>query len=81
MADEHDGPVELVDERPEMGGVARDPAQGIRRRENRVLVTGEPVEHGPPARSVSESAVNENNRWLGHDDLLVVKIWSLRGPE
>jgi hypothetical protein len=66
MADEHDGRFELIDHRLDVGGVGAYPAKGTWRRENRVLVTVETVEHGAPARGVSEGAVNEEDRWLGH---------------
>jgi hypothetical protein len=67
MAHEHDRAVELVDDRPEVGRVGRNPAKGSRRRENRVLVMVEAVVHGTPVRSVSEGTVHENDRWLGHE--------------
>src|SRR2546421_3316630 len=66
MADEHDRAVELFDDGSEIRSVTGDPAQGKRSRENRVLVAVEPLEHGAPARGVSESAVHENDRWFGH---------------
>src|SRR5262249_8574025 len=67
MADEHHRPVELVDQSLEIGGVVREPAKRICRRDHGVLVTVEEVVHRAPTRSVSEGAVNENNRWLGHE--------------
>jgi hypothetical protein len=67
MADEHHGSVELVDQSLQIGGVAREPAKRIRRRDHRVLVTVEEVVNRAPARSVSEGAVNENDCWLGHE--------------
>src|SRR6266508_6912021 len=70
VADEHDGPVELVDDRLDVGGVVRDPAKRIRRREHRVLVSVEEFEHGPPARRVCECPVNKDNRWFGHENFL-----------
>src|SRR5947208_3311152 len=45
----------------------RDPAKRIRRRKNRVLVTVEEIEHGPPTRRVSERTVNKDNRRFGHE--------------
>src|SRR4051795_1454623 len=66
MADEHDRRFELIDHGRDVGGVGGDPAKGTWRRENRVLVTVETVEHGAPARSVFEGAVNEEDRWFGH---------------
>ena len=45
MADEHDGPVELVDQPLQIGGVVGEPAKRIRRRKDGVLVTVEDVEH------------------------------------
>src|SRR4051795_10175542 len=66
MADEHDRRFELIDHRRDVGGVGAYPAKGTWRRENRVLVTVETVEHGAPARGVCEGAVNEDDRWLGH---------------
>jgi len=38
----------------------------------RAIVTVEEVVHRAPARCVSESAVNENNRWFGHENFLPV---------
>src|SRR3954452_10137037 len=66
MADEHDRRFELIDHRRDVGGVGGHPAKGRWRRENRVLVTVETVEHGAPARGVCEGAVNEEDRWIGH---------------
>jgi hypothetical protein len=66
MADEHDGPVDLVDDRRDVGGVGRDPAKRIRGCDHRVLASVEPVEHGAPARGVSERAMDEHDRRLGH---------------
>src|SRR2546427_12800977 len=68
MSGRRAGPaVELVDDRLEVGGVVRDPAKRIRRRKNRVLVTVEEIEHGPPTRRVSERTVNKDNRRFGHE--------------
>ena len=66
VADEDDGAVELVDDGFEIGHVAGEPAQGKRRREQRVLAAVEEVEHAAPARGVSERAMDENDGWLGH---------------
>src|SRR4029077_19699061 len=43
------------------------PAQRVRRWENGMTVTDEPVEHRPPGGRVSERAVNENDRGTRHD--------------
>src|SRR2546423_2024121 len=67
MADEHDGPIELVDDRSEIRRIARDSAKRHRRRENGVLVALQELEHGAPTRSVSEGAVNEKDCWFGHE--------------
>src|SRR3954471_940644 len=67
MAHEHDGPVELVDDRSEICHVARDPAKGKRRSDKVVRVAVELLEHRAPARGVSESTVNENDCRLGHE--------------
>ena len=48
MAHEHDGPVELVDQRLRVGSVVREPAQRVWRRENRVTIASEVVVHTPP---------------------------------
>src|SRR4051794_32375684 len=67
MSHEHDGAVELVDDRSEIGRVARDPAKWNRRSENVVLVAVELLEYRAPARRVSESTVSENDCRLGHE--------------
>src|SRR6185295_11382136 len=58
----------LVDHGLEIGHVAGEAAQRKRRREQRVLAAIEQVEHSAPARGVSERAVDENDRWLGHEN-------------
>src|SRR4051794_38330397 len=67
MAHEHDGTVELVDDRSEIRSVARDPAKGNRRSEDVVLVAVEMLENRAPARRISEGTVNENDCRLGHE--------------
>ncbi len=64
MADEHDRPIDLVDDRAEIRSVTGDPAKRNRRRENRVVVAVEAIEHAAPTRGVSERAVSENDGWL-----------------
>ena len=70
MADEDGGAVDLVDDRRGAGSVVREPAERVRRRENGVTVTDEPVVHRPPAGRVSERAVNENDCRTRHDVFL-----------
>src|SRR5207247_8303942 len=70
MADEDDGAVDLVDDRRGVGSVVGEPAQRVRRRENGVTVTDEPVVHRPPAGRVSERAVNENDGRTRHNEFL-----------
>src|SRR3954454_1930139 len=74
MPDEHDGALELIDDRGRIGGVGRDPAKGRWRRENRVVVTVETVEHGAPARSVSEGAVDEEDGGVGHASAPALRV-------
>src|SRR3954447_16852304 len=67
MAHEHDGPVELVDDRSEIGGIVCDPSKGHRGRENVVVLSVEVVEDAAPARSVSERAVDQKDCRIGHE--------------
>src|SRR6476469_7598555 len=67
MAHEHDGPVELVDDSSEIGGIAGAPWEGHRGRENGVVLIVEVVKDAAPARSVSERAVGEKDCRVGHE--------------
>ena len=69
-ADQITAVAELVDNRRRVGSVVGEPAQRVRRRKNGVTVADEPVKHRPPARSVSECAVNENDCRISHTEFL-----------
>jgi len=75
-----DRALELAVNRRRVGSVVREPAQRVRRRENGVTVTDEPVEHRPRAGRVCERAVNENNGGTRHDEFLMSLMdnWAAR---
>src|SRR5262245_35723593 len=62
MTHQYDGSLELVDHRPEIGGVARDPTKRHRRRDYRALVAVEALEHGTPAGTAPETTMTKNTR-------------------
>jgi hypothetical protein len=72
VADQEDRCIEPVDNRARVSSVAVQTAQRVRRSENRVIVAValENVKHGSPAGCVCERAMDEDDRWTGHIELL-----------
>jgi hypothetical protein len=70
VAHREDGPRDLPEERGDIGRIVRDAAQRVRRRRHLDAGRLQALDHGAPAGSVGERAVDENNGERGAGRLL-----------